>query len=59
VLNERLQKLVRFGVLRREVFAEVPPRVEYHFTQFGTGFCEIVDAVDALQARLSSGGFDD
>lgn len=28
VLNERLSKLVRFGILERQAFAELPPRVE-------------------------------
>ena len=32
VLNERLTKLVRFGILDKTSFAEVPPRVEYPIT---------------------------
>ena len=52
VLNERLRKLMRFGIVDRRVFAEVPPRVEYHFTSFGRRFVDLVDAVRALQRRL-------
>lgn len=49
VLNERLSKLVRFGILEKQVFAEVPPRVEYRFTAFGNRFLTVLDGIDALQ----------
>ena len=51
VLNERLRKLTRFGVVRRKVYPEVPPRVEYHFTTFGTEFLALIDAVERLQRK--------
>jgi DNA-binding HxlR family transcriptional regulator len=35
VLNERLSKLVRFGILEKQAYPELPPRVEYRFTPFG------------------------
>lgn len=52
VLNERLAKLVRFGIIEKRAFAEVPPRVEYHFTPFGGRFLAIIDAVDQVQQEL-------
>ncbi len=48
VLNERLRKLVRFGILAKESFPEVPPRVEYSLTVFGERFAGILDAIRAL-----------
>ena len=54
VLNERLRKLTRFGIVTRRVFPEVPPRVEYHFTPFGREFRALVDSVAALQRRLDA-----
>ena len=48
VLNERLRKLVRYGILEREVFAEVPPRVEYRLTAFGDRFSAVLDAIREL-----------
>jgi DNA-binding HxlR family transcriptional regulator len=53
VLNERLRKLVRLGIVKRVAFAEVPPRVEYRLTRFGRRFTRILDAVEKLQRELS------
>jgi DNA-binding HxlR family transcriptional regulator len=52
VLNERLRKLTRFGILSRQVYAEVPPRVEYELTPFGRRFTKLLDDVDALEQSL-------
>ena len=54
VLNERLRKLVRFGVLAREAYPEVPPRVEYRLTAFGERFAGLMDGVERLQGELDS-----
>lgn len=51
VLNERLVKLVRFGILQKTSFPEVPPRVEYELTDFGKRFSRLLDEVDRLQAE--------
>lgn len=49
VLNERLRKLLRFGIIEREVFAEVPPRVEYPMTAFGERFNSVIESIAALE----------
>jgi DNA-binding HxlR family transcriptional regulator len=49
VLNERLRKLLRFGIIDREIFAEVPPRVEYRLTTFGKKFNGVLDQIAALE----------
>ena len=54
VLNERLVKLVRFGILDKTSFAEVPPRVEYHLTAFGREFSALLDQVDQLEQRIAA-----
>ncbi len=51
VLNERLVKLVRFGILAKTSYPEVPPRVEYELTEFGQRFSSLLDEVDRLQAE--------
>ncbi len=52
VLQERLRKLQRFGILTRTAFPEVPPRVEYRLTPYGRRFARLLRQVDALQAEL-------
>ncbi len=59
VLNERLTKLVRFGVLEKISYPEVPPRVEYRLTPLGERLNGILDAIDALQQDIDSGRVDD
>jgi DNA-binding HxlR family transcriptional regulator len=50
VLNERLRKLLRFGIIERQVYAEVPPRVEYRLTPFGRRFDGVLKEIAALDA---------
>lgn len=52
VLNERLVKLVRFRILEKTSYPEVPPRVEYELTGFGQRFSSLLDEVDRLQAEV-------
>jgi DNA-binding HxlR family transcriptional regulator len=47
------QRMVNLGILERQVFAEVPPRVEYHLTPFGERFLPILDAIERLQQELT------
>ncbi len=37
-LSDRLKELEGAGLLKREAFAEIPPRVEYSLTKDGEGF---------------------
>ena len=53
VLNERLAKLTRYGVLTKRSFAEIPPRVEYHFTPFGERFVALLDQIEDLRREFS------
>jgi DNA-binding HxlR family transcriptional regulator len=52
VLNERLRKLLRFGIIDRVVFAEVPPHVEYRLTIFGRRFVDVIERVRALDGEV-------
>lgn len=52
VLNERLRKLMRFRILGKTAWPEVPPRVEYTLTPFGERFAQLLDGIDALEAEL-------
>ena len=52
VLNERLSKLTRFGILDKRSYAEIPPRVEYRLTPFGDRFGGILDQIEAMEKEL-------
>ena len=52
VLNERLGKLVRYGILEKQAYPELPPRVEYRFTAFGDKFVGVLDGIETLQREI-------
>ncbi len=54
VLNERLRKLMRYGILAKRSYPEVPPRVEYELTGFGQRFVRVIDAIDTLEQELAA-----
>lgn len=45
VLSQVLKQLTTDGIIRRELFADVPPRVEYSVTDFGKTLLPHVDAL--------------
>lgn len=52
VLNQCLKKNVEFNILKKVEYPEIPPRVEYIVTPFGTKFIEVVDQLKKLQADI-------
>lgn len=50
-LSERLTALEREGVLRRQTYAEVPPKVEYSLTEKGQALVNVIDAMRAYGNR--------
>lgn len=49
VLNERLSDLLKFDIVKKISYPEIPPRVEYEFTEFGLRFIKILDTIDELE----------
>ena len=45
VLSERLRELELAGIVSREVYPEVPVRIEYGLTEKGKDFLPIIDEV--------------
>ena len=56
VLTSNLRTMEDAGIVRREVFAEVPPRVEYSLTEIGESLSPVLDAMwawgEGYKARL-------
>ena len=47
VLTAQLRDMEEKGLVHREVYAEVPPRVEYSLTELGMSLKPILDALQA------------
>ena len=43
MLTQQLRHLERDGIVMRIVHAEVPPKVEYHLTEWGQSLCPALD----------------
>ena len=50
-LSERLRSLEEEGVIVRQTFAEVPPRVEYSLTEKGLGLVYVIDSMRIFGKR--------
>ncbi len=56
VMNERLRKMTRFGILRRTAFGEKPPfEVQYRLTPLGSRFMGILEEVRRVQEAVDLG----
>ena len=45
VLTEQLKELEKDGLIFREYYKEVPPRVEYSFTEFGQSLTQVFNSI--------------
>lgn len=55
VMNERLRKMQRFGIIIRTVRGEKPPvQVEYSLSSFGRRFMGIIEEVRQLQEEIDA-----
>jgi len=51
VLTDRLRSLVAQGIMTRQMFAEIPPRVEYTLTDKGKDILPIIDSLREYGVR--------
>lgn len=54
-LTKELRMLEEYGLVHREVYREVPPRVEYSLTEIGQKFIPVLEALEvwALEYQKS------
>jgi DNA-binding HxlR family transcriptional regulator len=45
VLTDQLKQLEKDGIVRREVFKELPPKVEYSLTELGESFVPVLNTM--------------
>jgi DNA-binding HxlR family transcriptional regulator len=45
ILTQQLRELERDELIHREVYKEIPPKVEYSLTEIGQSFTPILDAI--------------
>ncbi len=50
-LTQRLRALEELGFVQRRAFLEIPPRVEYHLTEKGQEFGEVIAAIEQFAER--------
>jgi DNA-binding HxlR family transcriptional regulator len=50
-LSERLRSLEEEGIISRQTFAEVPPRVEYTLTEKGLDLVHVIDSMRSYGKR--------
>ncbi len=51
MLSQQLRQLERDGIVARVVHAQVPPKVEYHLTEWGQSLCPALDELLAWAER--------
>lgn len=54
-LTKELRQLESFGLVHREVYREVPPKVEYSLTDLGRKFLPVLEALEAFAIEYQSG----
>lgn len=46
MLTKQLRSLEEFGLVKRRIYTEVPPRVEYSLSVLGREFVPVIDALE-------------
>lgn len=54
VLTEQLKELEEDGILRREAFNEIPPRVEYSLTEKGLELLPILNLIKSWNIKFEA-----
>lgn len=53
VKNYYFRRMIELGLLKKIVYPEIPPHVEYHLTAFAWRLIPIIDSIEELQCELN------
>lgn len=56
MLSLQLKELEKDGIVKRKVYAEVPPRVEYSLTDFGKTLIPVLESIAGWGRKLADKG---
>jgi DNA-binding HxlR family transcriptional regulator len=51
VLDLQLRELEFHGIIKRVIYPQVPPKVEYYLTEFGKTLLPVIETMDAWGAQ--------
>ena len=51
VLNQCLNRMINYGIVEKKSFTELPLKVEYYLTPFGSDLNQILIEIKSLQAK--------
>lgn len=51
VLNQCLNRMINYGILEKQSFPEIPPRVEYYLTPFGSELSKLLADIKLLHTK--------
>lgn len=56
-LTKELRSLEKYGLIHREVYKEVPPKVEYTLTDMGKKFLPVLETLEEFAIEYEKSGF--
>ncbi len=52
VLNQRLRKLLKYSIISRFEFNQIPPKVEYRLTPLGKRISKVLEELEKIEMDL-------
>ncbi len=52
MFTQQLREFEADGIIHREIYKEIPPKVEYHLTDFGKSFSPVLNELLVLGQKI-------